>query len=115
MIVIAIIAAHRRGRRRRRVFSNFKKAQVQDGKLRVTEVRSAVTQYMIDNNTCPQGMEDLIAQKYLDKKAPRTPGARTFTFECPGRTTPRARTLLVRPRQARRHRRRHQVLGVDAR
>ena len=83
MIVLAIIAALGAGVGVV-VFNQFKKAQVKTGKLRIKEVLSSVTQFMIDNNTCPRSMEDLVGQKYVAKQGARIPGARTSSSSCPG-------------------------------
>ena len=66
------------------VFNRFKRAQVQTAKTRVTEISNATTQYMLDNsNTCPRGIDDLVAQKYL-KKGLKDPWGKDFIFRCPG-------------------------------
>src|SRR4029078_8832687 len=83
MIVIAIIAALGAGVGVV-VFQNFKKAQVKIAKQRVTSDMSRVTQYMIDNNSCPRGMEDLIAQKYVSKQGAKDPWGKDFILRCPG-------------------------------
>ena len=87
MIVIAIIAALSAGVGVV-VFNNFKKAQVKIGKPRVTEVLSGVTQFMIDNNTCPRSMEDLVGQKYVSKQGAKDPWGKDFVLRCPGQKDP---------------------------
>ena len=87
MIVIAIIAALGAGVGVV-VFQNFKKAQVKIGKQRISEVMSGVTQYMIDNNTCPRSMEDLIGQKYVSKQGAKDPWGKDFILRCPGQKDP---------------------------
>ena len=87
MIVIAIIAALSAGVGVV-VFNNFKKAQVKIGKQRVTEVLSGVTQFMIDNNTCPRSMEDLVGQKYVSKQGAKDPWGKDFILRCPGQKDP---------------------------
>ena len=97
------------------VFKQFKKAQVKIAKTaREGGLATPSTQFMIDNNSsCPKGMEDLVAQKYLDKNNAKDPWGKDFTHPVPGHQRHRQRRhLVVRPRQAGRHRRRHQVLGV---
>ena len=87
MIVIAIIAALGAGVGVV-VFNNFKKAQVKIGKQRMTEVLSGVTQFMIDNNTCPRSMEDLVGQKYVSKQGAKDPWGKDFILRCPGQKDP---------------------------
>ena len=65
-------------------------------KQRVTEVMSGVTQFMIDNNTCPRSMEDLIAQKYVSKQGAKDPWGKDFTFPRPGQRIRRAPTSARR-------------------
>jgi len=87
MIVIAIIAALGAGVGVV-VFQNFKRAQVKIAHQRVTEVMQGVTQFMIDNNTCPRSMEDLIAQKYVTKQGAKDPWGKDFVLRCPGQKDP---------------------------
>jgi general secretion pathway protein G len=87
MIVIAIIAAIGAGVGVA-VFAQFKRAQVRIAKQRVKEVMQGVATFMIDNNNCPKGMEDLVAQKYLAKGAAKDPWGKDFTLKCPGTQDP---------------------------
>jgi len=87
MIVIAIIAAIGAGVGVA-VFSQFKKAQVKIAKQRVKEVMQGVTTFMIDNNNCPKGMDDLVAQKYIARGAAKDPWGKDFTLKCPGTQDP---------------------------
>jgi general secretion pathway protein G len=87
MIVIAIIAAIGAGVGVT-VFNQFKKAQVKIAKQRVKEVMQGVTTFMIDNNNCPKGMDELVAQKYLAKGAAKDPWGKDFTLKCPGTNDP---------------------------
>jgi general secretion pathway protein G len=67
------------------LFQKFKKAQVQIAKTRVGEVSKSVKQYMLENNSnCPKGIDDLVAQKYLEKSNAKDPWAKEFGFKCPG-------------------------------
>jgi general secretion pathway protein G len=93
MIVIAIIAALGAGVGVV-VFQNFKKAQVKIAKQRVTEVMSGVTQYMIDNNTCPRGLEDLITQKYVSRQGSKDPWGKDFIVRCPGQKDPESADII---------------------
>ena len=87
MIVIAIIAAIGAGVGVA-VFSQFKKAQVKIAKQRVKEVMQGVTTFMIDNNNCPRGLEQLVAEKYLSKGAAKDPWGKDFALKCPGTNDP---------------------------
>jgi general secretion pathway protein G len=84
MIVLAIIALITAGVGTV-VFNSFKKAKIQIAKQRVGTVRDAVVKYMIDNaSACPKGIDDLIAQKYIDKSFAKDPWDKPFLFLCPG-------------------------------
>ncbi|HVY36746.1 MAG TPA: type II secretion system protein GspG [Polyangia bacterium] len=83
MIVLAIIALIAGGVGTA-VFSQYKKAQVKIARQRVMAVKNGVSQYMIDNNGCPKGVDDLIAQKYLDRGNAKDPWGKDFKFQCPG-------------------------------
>jgi type II secretory pathway pseudopilin PulG len=87
MIVIAIIAAIGAGVGVA-VFTQFKRAQVKIAKQRVKEVMQGVTTFMIDNNNCPKGMDDLVAQKYIARGAAKDPWGKDFTLKCPGTQDP---------------------------
>jgi general secretion pathway protein G len=83
MIVLAIIALIAGGVGTA-VFSQYKKAQVKIAKQRVNAVKNSVNTYMIDNNGCPKSIEDLVAQKYLDKSNGKDPWGKDLIFHCPG-------------------------------
>ena len=88
MIVLAIIALIAGGVGTA-IFSQFKKAQVKIAKQRVGAVQQAVVKYMIDNpGNCPRGIDDLVAQKYLDKANAKDPWGKDFTMKCPGTNDP---------------------------
>jgi general secretion pathway protein G len=89
MIVLAIIAAIASGVGVV-VFNNYKRAQVKIAKERVKEVMQGVTTFMIDNNNCPQSLEQLVGQKYLSKGAAKDPWGKEFTLRCPGTNDPEA-------------------------
>jgi general secretion pathway protein G len=90
MIVLAIIALITAGVGTV-VFNSFKKAKIQIAKQRVGAVREAVVKYMIDNSSaCPKSVDDLVAQKYIDKAGAKDPWDRPFTFQCPGTNDPDA-------------------------
>ena len=84
MVVLAIIALLAGGVGAA-VFKNFRRAQVSSARLRVKAVRDATSQYMIDNSSnCPRGIDDLVAQKYLDRSNAKDPWGKDFVFHCPG-------------------------------
>ena len=88
MIVLAIIALIAGGVGTA-VFNSFKKAKVQIAKQRVGFVRDATVKFMIDNSSaCPKGVEDLVAQKYLEKAAAKDPWDKPFGYKCPGTNDP---------------------------
>ncbi len=84
MVVLAIIALLAGGVGAA-VFRNFKKAQVSTARLRVKAVRDATSQYMIDNSSnCPRGVDDLVAQKYLDRNNAKDPWGKDLDLPLPG-------------------------------
>jgi len=67
------------------LFKRFGRAQSQIAKTRVGEVSKAVKQFMLENNSnCPKGIDDLVAQKYLEKSSAKDPWGKDFGFKCPG-------------------------------
>jgi general secretion pathway protein G len=70
------------------VMKNYSRTQVKLAKKGVGDVVSAVTQYMIENNNCPKGIEDLVAQKYLARPAAKDPWGKDYTLRCPGTHDP---------------------------
>ena len=67
MVVLAIIALLAGGVGTA-VFKQYRSAQRKTAMLRVKAVRDASAQFMMDNsNNCPRSVDDLVAQKYLDK------------------------------------------------
>jgi general secretion pathway protein G len=84
MVVLAIIALLAGGVGAA-VFNNFKKAQKQTARLRVKAARDATQQYMMDNSSsCPRSIDDLVAQKYLDRSNAKDPWGKDLIFRCPG-------------------------------
>jgi general secretion pathway protein G len=83
MIVLAIIALLAGGVGTA-VFSQYKKAQVKIARQRVNAAKNGVNTFMVDNNTCPKSLEDLISQKYLDKSNAKDPWGKDLIFHCPG-------------------------------
>ena len=70
------------------VMKNYSRTQVKLAKKGVGDVVSAVTQYMIENNNCPKGLEDLVGQKYLARPAAKDPWGKDYTLRCPGSHDP---------------------------
>jgi len=84
MVVLAIIALLAGGVGAA-VFKNYKKAQVSTARLRVKAARDATAQYMMDNTSnCPRSIDDLVAQKYLDRSNAKDPWGKDLIFHCPG-------------------------------
>jgi general secretion pathway protein G len=83
MIVLAIIALLAGGVGTA-IFSQYKKAQVKIARQRVNAAKNSVNTFMVDNNTCPKSLEDLISQKYLDKSNAKDPWGKDLSFHCPG-------------------------------
>ena len=66
------------------VMKNYAKTQVKLAKKGVGDIVQGVSQYMIDNNTCPKSLEDLVAQKYVAKPAAKDPWGKDYKMACPG-------------------------------
>jgi general secretion pathway protein G len=65
-------------------FNYFKKGQVKTARIQVNEIMQKAQQYMMDNNNeCPKGLDDLVAQKYLTRKQ-KDPWNKDFILRCPG-------------------------------
>jgi general secretion pathway protein G len=93
MIVLAIIALMAGGVGAA-VFSQYKKAQVKIAKQRVNAVKNGVNTYMVDNNSCPKGIDDLVAQKYLDRSNAKDPWGKELIFRCPGTNDPESADIV---------------------
>ena len=93
MIVLAIIALIAGGVGTA-VFSQYKKAQIKIAKQRVNAVKNGVNTYMVDNNGCPKGIDDLVAQKYLDKSNAKDPWGKDLIFRCPGTNDPESADVV---------------------
>jgi general secretion pathway protein G len=88
MVVLAIIALIAGGVGAA-VFKQYKKAQIQTAKMRVKAARDATAQFMMDNSSaCPKGLDELLAQKYLDKNNGKDPWGKDLIFRCPGTNDP---------------------------
>ena len=71
------------------VNNSFQKAKVKIAKERIKEISQGVTTFMIDSNSsCPKGLEDLVAQKYVSKASAKDPWGKDFTMRCPGQNDP---------------------------
>jgi len=66
------------------VMKNYSRTQVKLARKGVGDVVSAVTQYNIENNSCPKSLDDLVAQKYLARPAAKDPWGKDYTLRCPG-------------------------------
>ena len=65
-------------------FSQWKKGQMKTARIQVNEIMQKAQQYMMDNNNeCPKGLDDLVAQKYLTRKQ-KDPWNKDFILRCPG-------------------------------
>jgi general secretion pathway protein G len=65
------------------VFAQFKKGQRKVAQAQVNDVAAKIVQFMADNSDCPKTLDDLVAQKYLPKKA-KDPWNRDLIIRCPG-------------------------------
>jgi general secretion pathway protein G len=70
------------------VMKNYARTQVKLGRKGVGDIVQGVSQYMIDNNTCPKSLEDLVAQKYIARPAAKDPWGKDYTLRCPGTHDP---------------------------
>jgi hypothetical protein len=71
------------------VFKQYRNAQRKTAMLRVKSVRDASAQFMMDNsNNCPRSVEDLVAQKYLDKANAKDTWGNPIILRCPGTNDP---------------------------
>ena len=70
------------------VMKNYAKTQVKLARKGVGDIVQGVSQYMIDNNTCPKSLEDLVAQKYIARPAAKDPWGKDYTLRCPGTHDP---------------------------
>lgn len=65
-------------------FNYYRKSQVKTARIAANKIAQAVQQYMIDNNnSCPRALEEVVAQKFLQKKD-RDPWGRDYIMRCPG-------------------------------
>ena len=70
------------------VMKNYQRTQVKLGRKGVGDIVQGISQYMIDNNTCPRSMEDLVGQKYVSKQGAKDPWGKDFILRCPGQKDP---------------------------
>src|SRR5262245_22265973 len=88
MIVLALIALIA-GSIGVATFGALGRGRVKAARLAVKEISGAAQQYMMDNNNnCPAGIDDLINQKFLQKKVYKDPWNKDFLFKCPGQGDP---------------------------
>ncbi len=93
MIVLAIIGLIGRGVCVE-VFNQFKKAKTSTARMGVKADRDAVGAVHVDNSgSCPKGIEELVAQKELDRSDAKDPWGKDLYLPLPGHArTPRAWT-----------------------
>ena len=79
----------------------------------IHNVQEALVHYATDNtDSCPKSLNELVAQKYLNKE-PKDDYGQPLMYVCPATHGTRRRRRLVQGQgQAGRHRRRHHVLGA---
>jgi len=66
------------------VMKSYARTQVKLARKGVGDIVQGISQYMIDNNTCPKSLEDLVAQKYVAKPAAKDPWGKDYKMACPG-------------------------------
>ena len=67
------------------VNNSFQKAKVKIARERIKEISQGVTTFMIDSNSsCPKGLDDLVAQKYVSRASAKDPWGKEFVMRCPG-------------------------------
>jgi len=64
------------------VMKSYARTQVKLARKGVGDIVQGVSQYMIDNNTCPKTLEELVAQKYLTKE-PKDDYGQPLMYACP--------------------------------
>src|SRR5262245_34197599 len=70
------------------VMKHYAKTQVKPARKGVGDVVQAVAQYTIENNNGPKGIDELVAQKYLARRAAKDPWGKDYTLRCPGTHDP---------------------------
>jgi len=66
------------------VMKSYARTQVKLARKGVGDIVQGVSQYMIDNNTCPKTLEELVAQKYIARPAAKDPWGKDYKMACPG-------------------------------
>ena len=83
MIVLAIIALIT-GSVGLAVFGALRRGRIKTAKIAVKEIAGAAQQFMMDNNNkCPAGIDDLVAQRFLPKKPYKDPWNSDLILRCP--------------------------------
>jgi hypothetical protein len=59
-------------------------SKITTAKVRVMAARDAVTQYMIQTPSCPHGIDDLVAGRYLEQTYAKDPWGSALVLRCPG-------------------------------
>ena len=93
MIVLAIIAAIGSGVGVF-VFRTYTRAQVKIAKERIKEINQGVTTYMVDSNSCPKSLEELVSQKYVARGVAKDPWGKDYILRCPGTNDPEGADIV---------------------
>ena len=66
-------------------FQKWKDAQVKEAKIEISNIKTAIQHWAIDNNgeACPKALAELHSGKYLNK-APKDPWGQEYVYTCPG-------------------------------
>lgn len=68
-------------------YGQLEKARVKDTKMVIHNVEQALVHYQTDNTDCPKTVNDLVAQKYMQKE-PKDAWGQPLIFVCPGQHNP---------------------------
>ena len=69
-------------------FGRFEKAKITDTKMVIKNVEAALVHYQTENtDSCPKGVQDLVAQKIMPKE-PLDAWGQSLIFKCPGEHNP---------------------------
>jgi general secretion pathway protein G len=69
-------------------FGRFEKAKITDTKMVIKNVEAALVHYQTENtDSCPKGVQDLVAQKIMPKE-PLDAWGQSLVFKCPGEHNP---------------------------
>ena len=69
-------------------FGRFEKAKITDTKMVIKNVEAALVHFQTENtDSCPKGVQDLVAQKIMPKE-PLDAWGQSLIFKCPGEHNP---------------------------